>query len=160
MALNLTKFQETDFNYYYSLVSNGKVMAQITERAIPFDEAQGNFRRLLARNEKHKTFGSYKVCHSLDGNFIGLGHLTLNEEQKDQAEIGYMILPEYWGKGYGTQIGNQLIEMAKQTELQILKAIIDPANIASRKILIRQGFTSEMVCVMDGLPGEILSRKL
>lgn len=68
-----------------------------------------------------------------------------------------MILPQNWGKGYGSTIASQLIEIAKQTKLSLLKAIIDPENIASRKILINHGFISEKLCEIDGLPGEILS---
>ncbi|MGM7637160.1 GNAT family N-acetyltransferase [Bacillus sp. Hm123] len=156
--LNYKKFAAKDFNDYFQLVSNEQVMAQITERAIPLEEAQADYQKLLERNGKHELYGSYKVYDSSSGEYIGLGHLTLNEDQTEEAEIGYMLLPAYWGKGYGSTIAEQLIELAKQTEVKILKAIIDPGNIPSRKILIKQGFTSEKVCEMDGLPGEILSR--
>ncbi|PEY32194.1 GNAT family N-acetyltransferase [Bacillus cereus] len=156
--LNLKKFEVTDFKEYFQLVSNEQVMAQITERAIPLKEAQVNYQKLLERNEKHELYGSYKVYDSITNEFIGLGHLTLNEKEREEAEIGYMILPTYWGKGYGTTIAKQLIELAKQTKANVLKAIIDPENIPSRKILIKQGFTSEKICEIDGLPGEILSR--
>lgn len=44
---------------YFQLVSNEEVMAQITERSIPLEEAQANFQRLLKRNNKHQLFGSY-----------------------------------------------------------------------------------------------------
>ncbi|PGU35006.1 GNAT family N-acetyltransferase, partial [Bacillus cereus] len=56
-----TKFEETDFNLYFQLVSNEQVMEQITERTIPLDEAQNDFTMLLKRNENHQLFGSYKV---------------------------------------------------------------------------------------------------
>ncbi|MEK5530206.1 GNAT family N-acetyltransferase [Viridibacillus sp. FSL H7-0596] len=158
--LNLLKFQEVDFSDYFSLVSNEKVMAQITEYAIPFEEAQFNFQKLLKRNEKYEHSGSYKVYDSSINEFIGLGHLTLDEENDEVAEIGYMIKPEYWGKGYGSEIAKVLIEKAIKSELKKLKAIIDPDNIASRKILIKQGFVSERICEIGGLPGEILSKKL
>ncbi|MEI4801584.1 GNAT family N-acetyltransferase [Bacillus sp. FJAT-51639] len=152
------KFEVTDFNDYFQLVSNEQVMAQITERAIPLEEAQVNYQKLLERNEKYELYGSYKVYNRVTDEFIGLGHVTLNEHKIEEAEIGYMILPKYWGKGYGGIIAKQLIELAKQTNLNILKAIIDPENIPSRKILIKQGFTSEKICEIEGLPGEILSR--
>lgn len=156
--LNFKKFEAKDFKDYFQLVSNEQVMAQITERTFPLEEAQVNYQKLLERNEKFGIFGSYKVSVSVTDEFIGLGHLTLNENETEEAEIGYMILPEYWGKGYGSTIAKQLIELAKQTKLNILKAVIDPKNIPSRKILIKQGFTSEEICEIDGLPGEILSR--
>lgn len=156
--LNFKKFEATDFKDYFLLVSNEKVMAQITERAIPEEEAQTNYQKLLERNEKYELFGSYKVYDCLLDEFIGLGHLTLNESDPKEAEIGYMILPKYWGKGYGTAIAEQLMEMARKTNLSVLKAVIDPKNIPSRKILLKQGFTSEKLCEIEGLPGEILSR--
>ena len=52
--LHFKKFETTDFNQYFQLVSNEKVMAQITERAIPLEEAQNDYKKLLMRNEKHK----------------------------------------------------------------------------------------------------------
>ncbi|MFJ8414566.1 GNAT family N-acetyltransferase [Bacillus paramycoides] len=156
--LHFKKFEATDFNQYFQLVSNESVMAQITERAIPLEEAQNDYEKLLRRNQKHKLFGSYKVYDSAINEFIGLGHVTVNEDDLKEAELGYMILPEHWGKRYGSCIARELIEIAKQTEVNVLKAIIDPNNIPSRKILINVGFTSDIVCEIDGLPGEILNK--
>ncbi|MGR3778820.1 GNAT family N-acetyltransferase [Bacillus paramycoides] len=156
--LHFKKFEATDFNQYFQLVSNESVMAQITERAIPLEEAQNDYEKLLRRNQKHKLFGSYKVYDSATNEFIGLGHVTVNEDDLKEAQLGYMILPEHWGKRYGSCIARELIEIAKQTEVNVLKAIIDPNNIPSRKILINVGFTSDIVCEIDGLPGEILNK--
>ncbi|KMP29558.1 Protein N-acetyltransferase, RimJ/RimL family [Bacillus wiedmannii] len=155
--LYFNKFEPTDFNLYFQLVSNEEVMVQITERAIPLGEARNDFTRLLKRNEKHQLFGSYKVYDSISNEYVGLGHVTVNEDNIKEAEIGYMILPEHWGKRYGSRIANELMNIAKQTDVNVLKAIIDPNNIPSRKILTNIGFTSEKVCEIDGLPGEILS---
>ncbi|QWH12543.1 N-acetyltransferase [Bacillus mycoides] len=156
--LHFKKFEATDFNQYFQLVSNERVMAQITEHTIPLDEAQNDYGKLLRRNEKHKLFGSYKVYDSITNEFIGLGHITVNEDDFKEAELGYMLLPEHWGKRYGICIARELIEIAKYTDVNVLKAIIDPNNIPSRKILINVGFTSDKVCEIDGLPGEILSK--
>ncbi|RLL48284.1 N-acetyltransferase [Oceanobacillus piezotolerans] len=160
MEIKLSKFQEHDFDSYYSLVSSEKVMAQITERSLPYDEAQSKFQKVLKRNRENNEFGSYKVSDCYNTEFIGLGHLTLNKDQKHEAEIGYMILPQYWRMGYGKKIASELLKIANRSDIKILKAIIDPENKASRKILINQGFISEKICVLDGLQGEILSKSL
>lgn len=151
--LYFNKFEAIDFNLYFQLVSNEKVMAQITERAIPLEEAQTNFKNLINRNEKHQLFGSYKVFNSITNEYIGLGHVTVNDVNVKEAEIGYMILPEHWGKRYGSRIAKELINIAKQTDINVLKAIIDPNNIPSRKILLNISFTSKKICEVDGLPG-------
>jgi len=69
--IKFEKFKNHDFEEYFKLVSNEQVMAQITERAIPLKEAQVDFKKLLARNEKHDLFGSYKVFDEMSGEFIG-----------------------------------------------------------------------------------------
>lgn len=51
----LEKFIEEDFNKYYELVSNEEVMAMITERAIPLEEAMENYKLLLSNNELNKS---------------------------------------------------------------------------------------------------------
>ena len=131
--LYFNKFEAIDFNLYFQLVSNEKVMAQITERAIPLEEAQTTFKNLINRNEKHQLFGSYKVFDSITNEYIGLGHVTVNDAYVQEAEIGYMILPEHWGKRYGSRIAKELINIAKQTDINVLKAIIDPNNIPRAK---------------------------
>ncbi|WP_039042321.1 GNAT family N-acetyltransferase [Sporosarcina sp. ZBG7A] len=160
MELKLSKFQETDFDLYNSLVSNDDVMAQITERAFLYDEAKISFQKLINRNEKHDGFGSYKIYDYLEEAFVGLGHLTLNENKMGEAEIGYMMFPEYWGKGYGTKTAKKLVEIANRLDLKLITAIIDPENTPSRKILTNLGFISQEFCEIDGLPGEILCKNL
>ena len=158
MNITYTKFQADSFQEYYRLVSDIRVMAQITERAFSPEEANDRFARILKRNEAHSLYGSYMVWK--EDSFVGLGHITLKEGQKGEAEIGYMLLPEYWGKGYGTLIAREMVRLGVQGGLQKLTAIIDPENIPSRKILTCLGFSSEGLCEFDGLPGEILSLQL
>lgn len=157
----LEKFTTVDFDKYYKLVGDENVMSMITERAIPLDEAMKNYKLLLKNNELHKSFGNFKVIEVSTNKFIGSALLKVKEKSSTEAEIGYMLLPTYWGKGIGGEVARLLIEKAKhETQINKITAIIDPNNIASRRILINNGFTSEKVCEMDGLPGEILSMKL
>lgn len=157
----LEKFMPEDFDKYYELVGNEKVMAMITERAIPLDEARENFNLLLFSNELHQCFGNFKVIEASTKKFIGSAKLKVKELNSTEAELGYMLLPSYWGQGIGSEVADLLIMKAKkEKQLDKITAIIDPINIASRKILINNGFVSETVCEMDGLPAEILGLKL
>lgn len=157
----LEKFMPKDFDKYYELVGNEKVMAMITERAIPLDEAREWFNSLLCSNELHKCFGNFKVMEASTKKFIGFAKLKVKEKNSTETELGYMLLPSYWGQGIGSEVAELLILKAKQEkQLNKITAIIDPNNIASRKILINNEFVSETVCEMDGLPAEILSLKI
>lgn len=157
MKLQLKKFSQNDFLAYFRVVSNKKVMEKITERTIPLEEAKGDFQKLIENNKLDPSFGSFKILDAFSGEFIGLAKLEIDEENSDQAELGYMLLPEYWGKGIGSIIAKQLTDVAKvHNSLKKLSAIIDPQNIPSRKILINNGFISKEFKDFDGLPGEVL----
>ncbi|MEN7549237.1 GNAT family N-acetyltransferase [Rapidithrix thailandica] len=153
----LSKFNEHDFESYYRLVGNEQVMAMVTERAIPTTEAQEDFQKLIQTNHQYEAFGNFKVFSKATQTFLGLAKLELLSEERGEVELGYLLLPEHWGKGYGSEIAKLLVNRAKENQaLKIIKAIIDPNNIASKKILLKQGFVSVFVGDMDGLPGEIL----
>ncbi|QIW16181.1 acetyltransferase [Pasteurellaceae bacterium RH1A] len=157
MQFTLEKFTDTDFDDYFKLVSNIDVMAMITERALSEAEARADFAQLLSENSLHSDLGHFKIIeHS--GKFMGLAKLCLLNKNSLEAELGYMLLPLYWRQGIGSQVANQLLNLAKQkAELNGLFAIIDPKNLASRKILEKLGFQHKEFKDFDGLPGEILT---
>jgi len=92
---------------------------------------------------------------------LSVAKIEIKAKDDQEAEIGYMILPKFWGKGIASKVGKQLIEIAKsQEEINRLFAIIDPKNLPSRKILINNGFVSKEFKDFDGLPGEVLELTL
>ncbi|WP_342551918.1 GNAT family N-acetyltransferase [Paenibacillus sp. FSL R7-0652] len=156
--MNFVKYTEPDFEHYYALVSNAEVMKQITERAIPEEEAKTQFDAMLDFNLR-SLCGHYRVT-SQEGAGTAYAKLIPDEDNPGRAEIGYMILPEYWGKGQGTSIASRLIIQAQAAGIEVLYAVIDPSNAASRQILLRQNFESTWTGDYDGLPGEILELNL
>jgi len=133
----------------------------ITERILEPNEAQDDFKKLLENNRLHESFGSYKILSAETNTFIGFAKLEIKETNSEEAELGYMILPEYWGQGFARKASSMLVENAKkQQQLTKLVAIIDPKNAASRKILINNEFRTREFIDFDGLPGEILELKL
>ncbi len=159
--IKLVKFDKNDFSDYYRLVGNEKVMAMITERAIPQNEARIKFELILLNNSIHEAFGNFKVLDEHTNAFIGTALIRVKSIDAKKAEIGYMILPQFWGRGIGSRISKVLIKIAQEeVQLEYLEAIIDPSNVASRRILIKNGFVSKEFRDFDGLPGEILHLKL
>lgn len=155
-AIKLQKFTEADFDDYCRLVGNVQVMAMITERPIPREEAQHDFTQMLADNRRHPVYGHFKITDARTQAFIGLAKLVLQADAPAPAEIGYMLVPHYWGKGIGSTAAAKLIRTARRNGLPKLYAVIDPANTPSRKILVKQGFIHHEFKNFDGLPGEIL----
>ncbi|MDP2541312.1 GNAT family N-acetyltransferase [Tenacibaculum discolor] len=161
MKIILTKFTESDFSNYFKLVNNEKVMEMITERAIELEEAKKDFEKLIENNRLKPSFGNFKILNEDTNEFLGLAKLKITEANTTKAELGYMLLPEYWGKGIASSVGRRLIEIGKkQNSLKRIFAIIDPKNIPSRKVLTNNGFYSKEFKDFDGLPGEILELNL
>jgi len=157
----LVKLLAQDFENFYALTGNEKVMAMITERALSKEEALKKFKHFLQNNKLHKSFGSFKVFEVTSSKLLGFAKLEIKNENRNEAELGYMLLPEFWGRGLGDEIAKHLLEVAiSDLDLKRVYAITDPDNIASRKILLKNGFVSEEVGKIDGLPSEVFGRKV
>ncbi len=83
---------------------------------------------------------------TLKGNqkIIGIiGHYKISPENH-RAEIGYMSLPETYGKGYITEAIKAVLTYGfDQMKLHSVEAVIDPKNSASEKVLLKNGFVKE-----------------
>lgn len=66
------------------------------------------------------------------------------QKQHFRAELGYAIVPDWWGKGITTEANTAALNFAFTTMgLHSMAAIIDPANDASRHVLEKLGFVQE-----------------
>jgi RimJ/RimL family protein N-acetyltransferase len=85
------------------------------------------------------------AIETLSRDFAGwaaVGGLT----EGGQAEIGWYLGSSHWGFGYATEATRLLIDFARTTlDLRGLTATADPANGASRRVLEKCGFSSEVV---------------
>jgi ribosomal-protein-alanine N-acetyltransferase len=79
-----------------------------------------------------------------DSILIGIiGHYRIKPEHF-RAEIGYMLLPEYNGKGIISEAVNEVVNYGFNTlNLHSIEAIISPENLASEKVLQKSGFVKE-----------------
>lgn len=68
--------------------------------------------------------------------------LVQGEELPDtDIEIGYFLKRNFWGRGIATEACQRLVQFAfAETDLTELKGCIDEGNIASRNVLVKNGF--------------------
>ena len=159
--LQVEKLNQKDLSYHYLLLSNPSVMKMITGKPMDLEEAKEKFREIIQSNTTHPDLGYFKITDTQKGNFIGVVKLEIKEKDSVEAELGYLILPEFWGKGIVSKVVKRLLYLAvNQKQIQKVFAIIDPENIPSRKILEKNGFQSKEFKDFDGLPGEVLELNL
>jgi [ribosomal protein S5]-alanine N-acetyltransferase len=150
----LNQINSSDFDDYFKLYGNKEVMRLITGRALTKEEAERKFNEILNINLKSTESGYFGIHLISTGEFIGLGKIVMTDN--DEAEIGYVFLPEHWNKGYGGEVSEKLVSHSMNIKnIKSLIAIIDPENVASKKILMKSGFLLERICEIEGLPAEI-----
>jgi [ribosomal protein S5]-alanine N-acetyltransferase len=93
----------------------------------------------------HKNTGiNWAICLKPDTRMIGSMALWRIDKDNHRGEVGYMLPPQYWGKGITTEALTIAIDYAFETlHLHSLEGQIDPANIASRRVLEKHGFVQE-----------------
>tara|TARA_Y100001960_G_scaffold329427_2_gene420705 strand:- start:150 stop:671 length:522 start_codon:yes stop_codon:yes gene_type:complete len=72
---------------------------------------------------------------------VGVTGLCQSEEHDSHVEVGYLLLPEFHGKGIGTESLLALVEHTKgHFPVKKFNAIVTDGNIASCKVLEKVGF--------------------
>merc|ERR1712048_1308985 len=57
-------------------------------------------------------------------------------------ELGFHLLPAFWGRGFATEAGAAVLDFAfQQLRIDAVFAGHNPANLASSKVLQKLGFT-------------------
>jgi RimJ/RimL family protein N-acetyltransferase len=88
------------------------------------------------------------------GEFVGLNSLIEKDvDDETGIDLGYYLLPSYWGLGYATEASERVIEYAfGELELESLISIIDPRNSASISVARKLGLAFERKALRsDGL---------
>lgn len=148
-----SRYGPEDREDYIAMSTNAEVMLHITGEPMSHDAASQRYEKLLALNAEHPDCGAFIVRLKENGAYMGFGKAVYMEW--DKVEIGYAMMPEHWGKGYGLEIGQAMKDFGLEMEnVPELLALIDPQNEASRKILLKLGFVLRDSIPMDGAPCE------
>ncbi len=131
-------------------------MRYVTFRALTREEAIERFEKALLINAKNSDLGYWLAYNKFDGNLIT--YLKIVNIGNNQHEVGYLVLPKYWGQKYATELTATLVDYAKKIdEITKLVGIVDVENGASKRVLIKQGFQLYETGMLDGSPVEYYS---
>lgn len=98
---------------------------------------RGNVKR-----KKDNTDWSYTIIYSKE--IVGGIGIKINYHRKYVGEIGYFIDEKYWRKGIASQ-AVKLIEKIgfKKLKLSRIEILMQPKNIGSEKVAIKNGYIKE-----------------
>nr|WP_294796279.1 GNAT family N-acetyltransferase [uncultured Mucilaginibacter sp.] len=90
--------------------------------------------------------GRWAMTEKESGNFMGwTGFKFISETINGQSgyyDLGYRMLPRYWGKGYATEGATACLKYGLEIlNLKPIYAMANAENAASKNVLIKTGFT-------------------
>lgn len=74
-----------------------------------------------------------------------IGECSLAVSTDHSAEIGFILFPEYWGRGCGTAVVRQLLDIAQQLSISELTATTYTNNTAAIRLLTKAGFQEQNI---------------
>jgi ribosomal-protein-alanine N-acetyltransferase len=90
-------------------------------------------------------FGLWAAILKDPGEFAGQCGLVVQEvDGRDEAEIGYLFVRQYWGRGLATEAARACQDYGFGTlGYDRLVSLIDPSNLASRRVAEKVGMRLE-----------------
>ncbi len=89
--------------------------------------------------------GKFAVTFPGSGEFLGdCGPTWFEVDGVQELEVGYRLLPQYWGEGYATEAAAAVLDYAAASLGKYdCISLIRPGNIASRRVAAKNGGTLE-----------------
>lgn len=145
--LMLRRFKKADAPFLLTLMNEPSYHANIGDRGIrSVSEAEDYFETVLNKFYVDNGFGLYLVTlKEAGGEGVPIGMCGLvNRDGLDGIDLGYALLPSYWGKGYAKEACLAVMHHAQQDfALTELWAIVSKHNEASAHLLLRLGFIAD-----------------
>jgi ribosomal-protein-alanine N-acetyltransferase len=143
--LLLRKLEATDAEQLFMLRSDENVMKYIGKKPMQTIEEALEFINLINDNVNNNSGINWAMTLKEEpAKLIGVIGLWRIMKEHYRAEIGYMLSPEFWKKGFTKEAILKVIEYGfHELKLHSIQGNINASNIASGKALESSGFTRE-----------------
>lgn len=138
--LIVRRFTADDYDNYYLLQGDPEVMRYIRPVKTR-KESDAKFEETILYAAAHPYLGQWAVVEKHSGNFIGSFVIIPIPDDIERIQLGYSFLPEYWGKGFATEVTREGVNyFYNKTPLTEIYGVTETPNIASQKVLLKNGF--------------------
>lgn len=139
----MRQLTKADRDLFFRLHRDVAVMRYVSSELPDDTEIEERFESRLAAWQKNTGHWLCLTVFALGNNSaIGITGFKLNEDSNLHAEVGYLLLPEFQGQGYGTESLHALKEyVASIPGVRQLTATVAADNLDSLGVLVKCGFT-------------------
>ncbi|GAA2706629.1 GNAT family N-acetyltransferase [Micromonospora olivasterospora] len=136
----LREVEDGDVDAVYALTAHPGVLERVLDEHPPSREeirAALTAWRAEARAEPRS---SYRLAAVAGGELVGMGTLTVDSAAHRRGEIGYVLHPDHWGAGLGTELSRLLLRLGfERVGLHRIEATTRPDHVASCRVLEKAG---------------------
>lgn len=79
------------------------------------------------------------LVYAIEENERFIGYVIYHPYEEESMEIGWVLFPEYWGRGYASALTDQLICMARQEQKGVVIECA-PEQTATVHLAAKKGF--------------------
>ena len=142
--LLFSEYTKTDASELFNIRTHPKVCEYLDSDTPQSPQDIEKRIELIQQAFKDKNGITWAIINKENNKLIGDFGIWKLDKQNFRGEIGYVLSPDYWGKGYMKEAMKTLIHFAFHTfNLNSLEANINPKNQNSRSILLKLGFKKE-----------------
>ena len=141
--LALRKIEPTDQDFIYQGLSNPQV---IQYYGVSFDTYEATEEQMEWYEQlwQDQTGLWWAIQNRWDERFMGACGFNEYQAEHHKIELGYWLLPAYWGQGFVRDTLEAVIPyIFKQLKVERIEAFVEVGNDASDKVLCKQGFQYE-----------------
>jgi len=133
-----------DVNELFALRSDASVMQYIPRPLSANLEEAAEHIRIMDEKINGNELINWAVTLKGQSEMIGtIGYYRIKPDHY-RAEVGYMLLPDFQGKGYISEAVAKVVDYGfHHMKLHSVEAVIDPENTASAGVLLKCGFVKE-----------------
>lgn len=142
--LLLRRITNDDVAEIFELRSNPETMKYIPRPLVKTNEEALEHIAMIEDKIETNIGINWAITLKGDPKLLGIIGYYRVQPENYRAEIGYMLLPDFHGKGIIPEAVNTLIDYGfDHLNLHSIEAVIDPENLASEKVLQKCGFVKE-----------------
>jgi RimJ/RimL family protein N-acetyltransferase len=150
---------ENDRSRFVELFQDAAFM-EFSAGVLDVGSANDRFDEML-RTAEGLPFAKQPIIAGTTRQIVGYsGAAWFDYEGRPRLEFGYRLVPEARGRGYASEAGRAVLQLAAESFCGELLAMIDPRNSASQSVIRKLGFEFWKFAEIDGYRDELYRRVL
>lgn len=151
--LQMREFTLEDIDAVFEFTSNEIVSKYTRDAGFVKNKADaaGIIQNVWRTDYARYGYGRYALIHKAEQKIIGFCGVKF-VEKRNGSDLGYRLLPQYWGQGLAFEAAKATMKYARN-ELKLTRIVAEAVdeNVASNKILLALGFQKVNSLIEQGV---------